>query len=115
MPRVKRGVAHAKKRKSLLEKTKGYRWNRKNTVRAAKTAVNKALVHAYTDRKKKKRVNRALWQIKINAAAREQGLSYSKLMALLKKESITVDRKVLSQLAQKQPKVFVALVAKLQK
>lgn len=115
MPRVKRGKTHVAKRKRLLKKVKGYRWGRRNTMRGAKTAVLKAGVHAYRDRKKKKRVNRGLWQIQINAACREQGLTYSKFINLLKTNKIELDRKVLAQLAQDQPKVFAKIVSQVKK
>jgi large subunit ribosomal protein L20 len=115
MPRVKRGTTHVAKRKRLYKKVKGYRWGRKNTIRGAKTAVLKAGVHAYRDRKKKKRNNRALWNIQINAACREQGLTYSRFINLLKINKIELDRKVLAQLAQTQPKVFEKIVAQVKK
>ena len=99
MPRVKRGKSHVKRRNKLLQKVKGYKWGRKKLIRLAKTAVLKAGVHAYVDRKKKKRVNRALWQIKIGAFAREQRLSYSKFINLLKINKIALDRKILADLA----------------
>ena len=110
MPRVKRGKTHVAKRKRLFKQAKGYKWGRKNVIRLAKTAVIKAGVHAYYGRKGKKRVNRALWQIKINAAVRPYGLSYSKFINLLKKNKIELDRKVLSQLAVSYPKIFEAIV-----
>lgn len=88
-----------KRRTKLLKKVKGYRWGRKNLIKAAKTAVLKAGAHAYIDRKKKKRTNRALWQIKIGAFLREYNLSYSKFINLLKKEKIALDRKILADLA----------------
>jgi large subunit ribosomal protein L20 len=112
MPRVKRAMGHVKKRRALSKLVKGYNWGRKGTIRLAKTAVKKAGVHAYTDRKKKKRVNRALWQTKLNAAVREYGLSYSKFIAGLKKSAIELDRKVLAELAEKNPKVFAKIVEK---
>lgn len=110
MPRVKRGKTHVAKRKKLLKQAKGFRWRRKSTIRLARTAVIKAGVHAYRGRKGKKRDNRALWQIKINAAVRPYGLSYSKFINLLKKSKIELDRKVLSQLAVSYPKVFEAII-----
>jgi len=115
MPRVKRGKTHVAKRKRLLKQTKGYRWSRKNTIRLAKTAVNKAGVHAYTDRRKKKRVNRSLWQIQINAACRQNDLTYSKFINLLKKNKIELDRKVLAEVAGKNPAVFAKIVAEVKK
>ena len=115
MPRVKRGTTHVAKRKRLYAKVKGYKWGRKNTLRLAKTAVHKAGVNAYRGRKEKKRVNRALWQIQINAAVRMQDLSYSKFIDLLKKNKVELDRKVMSELAVKYPKVFSAIVAQVKK
>lgn len=112
MPRVKRGKIHLKKRRSLLKKTKGFKWGRKKQVRLAKTAVKKAGVHAYRGRKEKKRTNRQLWQVKLNAAVHQYDLSYSKFIDLLKKNKIELDRKVLAELAEKQPKVFEAIVKK---
>jgi large subunit ribosomal protein L20 len=111
MPRVKRGKTHTQKRKRLFSKVKGYRWHRKSSIKQAKTAVNKAGAHAYRDRKKKKRVNRALWQVQINAACRQHGLSYSKFINLLKKNKIELDRKILAQIASQYPKVFEKIVA----
>lgn len=99
MPRVKRGLAHLKKRKSLLKKVKGYKWGRKNLIKRAKEATVKAGAHAFVDRRKKKRNARNLWQIKIGAFVRENGLSYSKFIDSLKKNKIEIDRKVLADLA----------------
>ncbi|NUM25688.1 MAG: 50S ribosomal protein L20 [Candidatus Buchananbacteria bacterium] len=115
MPRVKRGTSHAARRKRLLKKTKGYRWSRRNTIRAAKTAVNKAGTHALRDRRKKKRDNRSTWTIRINAACRANGLTYSKFIKLLKDNKIEADRKALSQLAEKQPKAFAKIVEQIKK
>jgi len=108
--RVKRGTAHVKRRRAILKKTKGYKWGRKNKIKLAKTAATKAGAHAYRDRRVKKRTNRSLWQIKINAAARQHGLSYSKFIKALKDKKVELDRKVLSDLAANQPKVFEAIV-----
>ena len=110
MTRVKRGVNHVKKRKNLLKKTKGYKWGRKNRIKLAKVAVLKAGVHAYTDRKRKKRDNRALWQIRIGAFVKEQGLSYSKFISLLKKNNIALDRKILSDLSINNKKVLLKII-----
>ena len=99
MPRVKRAKIHLKKRRNLLKRAKGFKWGRKNLMRRASTAVVKAGVHAYIGRKLKKRDNRALWQIKISAFTKEQGLSYSKFIHLLKINKIELDRKVLADLA----------------
>lgn len=104
--RVKRGTTHVKRRKNLLKITKGFRWGRKNLIKRAKEAAVKAGRRAYVGRKLKKRENRRLWQIKINAGAREQGVSYSKLMGALKKANIELNRKMLSQLAAEFPKAF---------
>jgi len=112
MPRVKRGVMHNKTRKSVLKRAKGFKWGRKKLIKLAKTATTKAEAYAYRDRKTKKRTMRALWQIQLNAAVREHGLSYSKFIDGLKKAKIELDRKVLSQLAQKEPKVFAKIVEK---
>lgn len=110
MPRVKRGKTHLKRRKNILSQTKGYMWGRKSKLRSAKVAILKAGVNAYRDRKRKKRIMRALWQTRIGAAARMQGLSYSRLMDALKKANVGLDRKVLSQLAAKHPEVFRKVV-----
>lgn len=115
MPRVKRGTTHVKKRRKLLKKTKGYKWGRKKLVKQAKTAVLKAGVHAYTDRRRKKRTSRALWQIKISAFVKEHDLSYSKFINLLKKAQIEIDRKVLAELAEKHPKVLEAIIKQIKK
>lgn len=115
MPRVKRGITHVKKRRKLLKKVKGYRWGRKKLIKQAKTAVLKAGVHAYKDRRLKKRTRRALWQIKISAFAKAHDLSYSKLMGLLKKSKIGLDRKILADLAVNHPVTFENLLKKLSK
>ncbi len=111
MPRVKRGTIHAKKRRKLLKQVKGYKWGRKNLIRLAKTAAIKAGAHAYVGRKKKKRVNRGLWQIKINAFAREHDLTYSQFINLLKKNKVEIDRKVLADLAIKNKKILEKIIA----
>ncbi|MFH1430726.1 MAG: 50S ribosomal protein L20 [Candidatus Uhrbacteria bacterium] len=110
MPRVKRGPIHTKKRRNLLKRTKGYMWGRNAKMRVASTAALKAGQHAYRDRKKKKRVMRGLWNIRINAGAREHGVSYSTLIGNLKKRNIELDRKVLAQLAAEHPEVFEKVV-----
>lgn len=115
MPRVKRGITHVKKRKKLLSKTKGYKWGRKKLIKAAKTAVLKAGVHAYRDRKKKKRTNRGLQNIRIGAFARENGLSYSRLIDALKKADIALDRKILADFAINNKAVFSKIVEKIKK
>ncbi|MCX7778734.1 MAG: 50S ribosomal protein L20 [Patescibacteria group bacterium] len=115
MARVKRGKSHLKKRKRLLKRVKGYRWGRKRLIKLAKVAALKAGVYAYRDRKRKKREFRKLWQIKINAACRELGLTYSKFIALLKKAKIELDRKILAQLAEFYPEIFKKIVEEIKK
>lgn len=106
MPRVKRGKNANKKRKRLLKHTKGYMWGRKSKERAAKDALLHAWRYSYRDRRNKKRDRRALWQIKINAAARQNGTTYSKLMGSLKKKGVALDRKILAHLAENEPETF---------
>ncbi|MFH1367334.1 MAG: 50S ribosomal protein L20 [Patescibacteria group bacterium] len=113
--RVKRGVIHVKKRQKLFRSLKGYRWRRKNTLKLGKTAFLKAGVNAYRDRKRKKRVFRGLWNIKINAGVRPYGLNYATFIHLLKVNKIELDRKILSQLAEFEPKVFEELVKEINK
>ena len=99
MPRVKRGVTAHARHKKIIAQAKGYRGRRKNTFRVAKQAVIRAGQMAYRDRRQRKRQFRALWIVRINAAARENGLSYSRLMSGLGKAGIEVDRKLLADLA----------------
>ena len=110
MARVKRGVTAHAKHKKVLKAAKGYYGRRKNTIRAAKAAVDRSMQFAYRDRKKKKRNFRALWIQRINAAVREHGLTYSRFIAGLAGAGIVVDRKVLSDLAIHEPAAFKALV-----
>lgn len=110
MPRVKRGTQHVKRRKNLLKRVKGYSWGRKSKIRLARPAMLKAGVHAFRDRRAKKRTFRSLWTVKINAAVREAGLSYSRFIDLLKKANVSLDRKVLAQIAEKQPAIFTKIV-----
>jgi large subunit ribosomal protein L20 len=112
MPRVKRGTSHVKRRRTLLKKVKGYKWGRKKLIRLAKTAVNKAGQHAFADRKKKKGDFRKLWNIKINAGVREEGLSYSAFIKKLKDNKVELDRKILADLAENNSKVFKEVVNK---
>lgn len=112
MTRVKRGKIAHKRRKKTLKAAKGYKWRRSKTYRAAKVALMHALSHAYRARRTKKREMRRLWQVQINAAARKQGLSYSKFIAGLKIAKIELDRKVLAELAVKEPEVFKKIVEK---
>lgn len=115
MPRVKRGTSHVKKRRKLLKAVKGYRWGRKNLIRLAKTATTKAGAHAYMDRKKKKRVNRALWNIKIGAFVREHGMSYSRFIDALKKSNVELDRKILADLAVEDKKILKKILEQVKK
>jgi len=115
MPRVKRGTIHLKKRNKILKQAKGYKWGRKNLIRLASTAITKAGAHAYSDRKKKKRVTRGLWNIKINAFVREFGLSYSRFINLLKKNNIVLDRKILADLAVNNKQVLEGIVSEIKK
>lgn len=110
MARVKRGVTAHAKHKKVLKKAKGYYGRRKNTIRVAKQAVEKAAQYAYRDRKVRKRNFRSLWIQRINAAAREHGLTYGRMMDGLNKAGIEIDRKVLSDLAIHEPAAFAALV-----
>ncbi|MFA6447347.1 MAG: 50S ribosomal protein L20 [Patescibacteria group bacterium] len=110
MPRVKRGMHRIKRRKNILARTKGMMWGRKSKITLAKVASAKAGVNAYVSRKLKKRVNRGLQQVRIGAASRALGVSYSRFMDGLKKRKVVLDRKVLSQIAAKHPAVFKKLV-----
>ena len=112
MARVKRGVTARARHKKILSRAKGYYNARRKVFRVAKQAVTKALQYAYIGRKQKKRQFRALWIVRINAAARMYGLSYSRLMNGLKKADITVDRKVLADIAVHDIKAFCALAEK---
>ncbi len=110
MARVKRGVTAHAKHKKVLDAAKGYYGRRKNTIRIAKQAVEKALQYGYRDRKRKKRTFRALWIQRINAAAREHGMTYGNFIHGLSVAGIGVDRKVLADVAVKDPAGFKALV-----
>src|SRR5215470_3291882 len=110
MSRVKRGVTAHAKHKKVLKAAKGYFGRRKNTIRAAKAAVDKSMQYAYRDRKNRKREFRALWIQRINAAVREHGLTYSRFISGLASAGIEVDRKVLSDIAVREPESFKALV-----
>jgi large subunit ribosomal protein L20 len=109
MPRVKRGVTARAKHKKVIEQAKGYYGRRKNVFRVATEAVTKAGQYAYRDRRQRKRQFRALWIARINAGARENGLSYSLFINGLKKGSIEIDRKVLADLAVFDKAAFTAL------
>ena len=113
MTRVKRGTTAHKRRKKIIKQAKGFKWGRKSKYKLAKDALRHAWTYAYRDRKRKKRDFRRLWNIKINAAAREQGLTYSQFINKLKKADIEIDRKILAHLAEKQPEVFEKIVKKI--
>jgi large subunit ribosomal protein L20 len=112
MPRVKRGVTAHARHKKILALAKGFRGRRKNVFRIAKEAVMRAGQYAYRDRRTRKRVFRKLWIARINAASRSHGLSYSKFMAGLKKAAIEIDRKVLADMAVRDPAAFGSIVEK---
>jgi len=112
MARVKRGVTSHAKHKKTLKAAKGFYGRRKNTIRAAKAAVDKANQYAYRDRKNKKRTFRALWIQRINAAVRENGLTYGRFINGLGKAGVEVDRKVLADIAVREPAAFKLLVDK---
>ena len=112
MARVKRGVVARRRHKKILSRAKGYYNARRKVFRVAKQAVTKALQYAYIGRKQKKRQFRALWIVRINAGARQFGLSYSRMMNGLKKAGIEVDRKVLADIAVHDIKAFGALAEK---
>lgn len=107
--RVKRGVAARAKHKKILKAAKGMQHNRTRSYRLAKQGVIRALQYAYRDRRNKKRDLRGLWITRINAAARENGSTYGKLIAGLKQANVELDRKILSELAVREPKVFSAI------
>jgi len=110
MARVKRGTRSHKKRKNVLKKAKGFRWGRKSKYKAAKEALYHAWTHSYRDRKKKKRNFRRLWQIQISAACKANETSYSKFIKGLKDKKIEIDRKMLAELAKKNPDIFKKLM-----
>lgn len=113
MARVKRGAQRTKKRKKILKHTKGFKWRRKNVHKLAKDAMRHSMANAYVGRKHKKRDMRSLWQIKINAASRENGLPYNKFIHGLKQNKIELDRKILAELAENEPKIFAKIVEKI--
>ena len=112
MARVKRGVTAHAKHKKVYKATKGHYGRRRNTIRIAKQSMEKAMQYAYRDRKNKKRRFRALWIQRLNAAVRPFGLNYSKFIDGLAKAGVTVDRKVLSEIAIAEPAAFAAIVDK---
>lgn len=110
MPRVKRGMMRTKSRKNLFSRVKGFGGGRKNLLKQAMQADTKAGAHAFRDRRNKKREFRKLWQVRINAGTRANGMSYSAFMGALKGKHIGLNRKVLSELAANEPQVFAKLV-----
>ncbi len=112
MARVKRGVVSHARHKKVLEQAKGFHGRRKNTIRAAKAAVDKAGQYAYRDRKVRKRLFRALWIQRINAAARLEGMTYSRFMHGLELAEVDIDRKVLADIAGADPIGFKAIADK---
>jgi len=108
--RVKRGVAGHKKHQKIRKATKGMTRGNRSSIKRGKQAVTKALQHAYRDRRNRKRTFRQLWNTRINAAARLNGTTYSRLMAALKTSNISLDRKILSELAVNEPAAFTAVV-----
>lgn len=111
MTRVKKGVHALKRRRSVLKQTKGMRHGRSTKERQAKDALLHAGSYSFAHRRDKKSHNRKLWNIKINAGSRELGMTYSKMMGALAKKNILVDRKILADLAQNNPKTFERIVA----
>jgi large subunit ribosomal protein L20 len=113
MPRSVNSVASRKRRKKILKAAKGYFGRRKNVYTVAKNAVEKGMLYAYRDRKNNKRNFRSLWIVRINAAARLHGMSYSQFMGKVKANSIELNRKVLADLAMNNPNAFKAVVEKI--
>jgi len=112
MPRSVNSVASRRRRKKVIKKAKGYFGRRKNVWTVAKNAVDKAMLYSYRDRKTKKRNFRSLWILRINAAARLNGMTYSQFMGAMKKSGIELNRKVLADLALNHPEAFKAIVDK---
>ena len=110
MVRIRRGVQAKKRHKKILKQARGFRGARRRTFKVANQAVNRAGQYAYRDRRVKKRVFRSLWIVRINAAARQNGLSYSKLIAGLKKANIDLDRKTLADIAVNDKKTFSLII-----
>tara|TARA_Y100000994_G_scaffold227379_1_gene210937 strand:+ start:98 stop:442 length:345 start_codon:yes stop_codon:yes gene_type:complete len=110
MPRANSSVPRHKKHRKIIKQAKGYYGVRKSNYRAAKDAVEKSMLYSYRDRRQKKRNFRKLWIVRINAAVREHGLTYSKFISLLKKNDIALDRKTLSYIAVNDPIGFASIV-----
>jgi len=115
MSRIKRAVQARKHRKNILKHTKGFKYGRKSKFKLAKDALRHAWTYAYRDRKAKKRSFRNLWNLQINAIARQNGITYSRFINGLKKKNIELDRKVLSELAKEYPDVFIKIVEEIKK
>ncbi|MEK7626495.1 MAG: 50S ribosomal protein L20 [Patescibacteria group bacterium] len=113
--RVKRGTTTHKKHNKIRKATKGMTRSNRSSIRRGKQAITKALVYATRDRKNRKRTFRSLWNVRINAAARENGISYSQLINKLKIANVTLDRKILSELATNEPAVFKKIVETVKK
>lgn len=111
MTRVKRGTVSHARRKRLLKHVKGFKWGRKSKYKYAKEALYHAMAFQFADRKKKKRTMRRLWTVRVSAAAKETGMSYSRLIAQLKAAHIDLDRKVLSQISMQYPDIFKQIAA----
>ena len=114
MPRVKRGVTSRAKHKKVLKSVKGQWGRRKNTIRAARQAMEKAMQYAYRDRRNKKRDFKSLWITRINAGVRAEGMTYSKFVNGLSKSGIKIDRKILAEIAYDNPEAFKTIVKKAQ-
>ena len=114
MSRVKRGVTSHAKHKKVFKAAKGFYGRKKNTIRTAKQSVEKSLQYSYRDRRAKKRNFRSLWIQRINAGVREQGLTYSKFINGLNKTKISIDRKILADLAYQNPEAFKSIIKKVQ-
>ena len=114
MARTKRGVISRAKHNKVLKSVKGQRGRRKNTIRIARQAMEKAMQYAYRDRKAKKREFRSLWIQRINAGVRSEGLTYSKFISGLNKSGIKLDRKILAEIAYDNPQAFKTIVKKAQ-
>lgn len=113
--RVKRGVTTKQKHNKIKKATKGMQRGNRSSIKRGKQTVTKSLQYSYRDRRNRKRTFRSLWNIRINAAARQEGTTYSKLMHALKEKGIILDRKVLAELAVSEPKAFTAVVKAAQK
>src|SRR3989344_9411497 len=113
--RVKRGTTTHKRHNKIRKATKGMTRSNRSSIRRGKQAITKALVYATRDRKNRKRTFRSLWNVRINAAARENGISYSQLINKLKVANVTLDRKILSELATNEPAVFRKIVETVKK